>query len=37
MENYEINFEEIEELEDMEIPAGSGFGCDCGSATVKKK
>ena len=38
MENYEINFEEIEELEDMEIPAGSGFGCNCGSgASLAKK
>ena len=40
MENYEINFEDIEELEDLEIPAGgSGFGCDCGGgkATVAKE
>lgn len=30
MENFEINFEEIDELEDVEVLAGgSGFGCDC--------
>ena len=32
MENYEILFSEIEELENVEIPAGSGFGCNCGSS-----
>ena len=35
MENYEINFEEIEELETVETPAGCGFGCDCGGVVVK--
>ena len=35
MENYEINFEEIEELENVETPAGTGFGCDCGGVMVK--
>lgn len=35
MENYEINFEEIEELEEMELPAGgSGFGCTCAGSVV---
>lgn len=35
MENFEINFDEIEELEEMEIPAGgSGFGCDCGGGAA---
>ena len=29
MENYEVNFEEMEELEDTELPAGCGFGCIC--------
>lgn len=30
MEDYEINFEELENLEDLELPAGgSGFGCNC--------
>lgn len=30
---FEINLEDIEELENMELAsqaAGSGFGCDCG-------
>ena len=32
MEQYEGDFEEIEELEDVEMPAGgSGFGCTCAS------
>ena len=31
MENYEILFSEIEERENVEIPAGSGFGCNCAS------
>ena len=29
MENYEIDFEEIEELEETELPEGCGFGCNC--------
>lgn len=30
MENYEIDFEEIEELEETEQPEGGcGFGCNC--------
>lgn len=32
MEAYEINFEDIKELEGLELPAGgSGFGCTCSS------
>lgn len=35
MENYEINFEELEDLEDLELPAGgSGFGCNCADAAM---
>jgi hypothetical protein len=35
MENYEINFEELEDLEDLELPAGgSGFGCTCSGAVA---
>ncbi len=37
MENYEINFEEIEQLEEVETPAGTGFGCDCNGVQVKAK
>lgn len=29
MENYEIYFEDLEEFEETEIPAGCGFGCIC--------
>lgn len=35
MEKFEINFDEIEELENIELPAGgSGFGCTCSGATT---
>ena len=32
MERFEINFDEINELQDIELPTGgSGFGCTCNS------
>ncbi len=38
MEKYEVNFEEIKELEEMELPAGgSGFGCNCLDAAETAK
>ena len=31
-EEFEINIDEIEELENVELPErGCGFGCNCGS------
>lgn len=33
MEKYEIDFENIDELDIDRLPAGgSGFGCDCAGA-----
>lgn len=38
MERFEINLDEINELEDIELPAGgSGFGCTCSGAAVEKQ
>ena len=36
MEEYEIKLDEIEELEEAELPAGCGFGCICSDAAMLK-
>ncbi len=31
LKKYEVDIQAIEELEELVIPSGSGFGCECDS------
>ncbi len=31
LKKYEVDIQAIEELEELVVPSGSGFGCECRS------